>query len=877
MKKSLISTIVIILVFALGAFAQMQNGNIIGKVSDKAGESLPGASLSISGPSLIQGSMTAVSNDKGAFRFFNIPPGTYVLAAELTGFQKVQRTGIRVLVGETVTADVMMTEGTIEQLITVTAPPPSIDVKRSEVSTVLSSEILRSLPLRSYDLGMLDLAPGVADRAAQGSGATSGQFQVDGQNVTGQWYGTMTTEIPPDLIEESEVISAGGNAEAGEYTGAMINVITKNGGNSFKGELNFYFFNNKLVNYRKNEVSPPATHLDASALLGGPIIKNRLWFLVTGAFRRDKTQDPAFSNEEATLVTRPNLYAKVNYLINDKNKGFVSFQYNRPKTRYGVNQYTPPTALGRDLITEHLANIQHQMILSENTFLDFKLNYRKNYEDMVPDSMTESMRYDLGTGMMGGGYGVVGGVDGWRFRAMADLTYFKDNWLLGSHEFKMGFTYDRSRGTHRYGWINNTYYLDYFGALYMKYEQDRNEMGPRELHEAQAYVQDSWTPMDRLTVNLGLRWSHTLARIPDLTIGGVSYTGNKKVYDWNNIAPRLGASYALTKDNKTIVRASYGRFYDFTVWHFFSSYLPYSRVVSLYMYAGGNWILLDRQGGATNQKVDPNLKRPYSDVLTVGVQRELFQNFTVEMNYVHKYFGDQITEVNTAGQYVETTATDPVTGKTMTVYNQTNPGQNYYVKTNPPEMNYKYDGIQFVLNKRQSNNWFMQASLHLQKCEGLGNNDPYASKQAAYTGPFRDPNNKINAFGPASSNRSWQAKVLAGYFFKPLGIDISGIYSYMQGLRYSRKFTVPLNQGYVQVYAVERSTLLADSIQQLDIRLEKRLRLGPGTIGFLVDAHNVFNSDTPNSISDILDLQKEPNVYGIQDPRYFQLGVRYIF
>jgi len=878
MKKSLLLTFVVVLALASGAFAQTQTGTIIGKVSDKAGESLPGVSLSISGPSLIQRAMTAISNEKGAYRFFSIPPGTYVLTAELTGFQKVQNTGLRVLVGETVTVNFAMTEGAIEQLVTVTASPPSIDVKRSEVSTVLSSEILRSLPFRSYDLGMLNLAPGVADRAGQGSGSTSGQFQVDGQNVTGQWHGEMTTDIPPDIIEESEVISAGGNAEAGEYTGAMINVITKSGSNSLKGELNFYFFNNKLVNYRKNEVSPPAAHLDASAMLGGPIIENRLWFLVTGAFRRDKTQDPAFLDEEATVATRPNIYAKINYLINDKNKGFVSYQYNRPKTRYGVNQWTPPTGLGTDIAKEQLVNLQHQTVLSQNTFLDIKFNYRKDYGDMVPDSTTESMRYDIGTGMMGGGWGVVGGVDGWRFRATADLTHFKDNWLLGSHEFKMGFTFDRSKGTHRYGWVNNAYYLDLFGALYMKYEQDRNETGPRELHEAQAYIQDSWTPMDRLTLNLGLRWSHTLARIPDLTIGGISYTGNNKVYDWNNIAPRLGASYALTKDNKTIVRASYGRFYDFTVWHFFTGYLPYSRVVSLFMYAGGgNWVLLDRQGGATNQKVDPNLKRPYSDVLTIGFQRELFPNFTVEMNYVHKYFGNMITEVNTVGQYAETTATDPVTGKTMVVYNQTNPGQNFYLKTNPSEMNYKYDGIQFVINKRQSHNWFMQASLHLQKSEGLANNDPYASKQAAYTGPFRDPNARINAFGPESFNRSWQVKVLAGYFFKPLGIDISGIYTYMQGLRYSRKFTAPLNQGYVEIYAERRNTLLADSIQQLDIRLEKQLKVGPGTIGFLVDAHNIFNSDTPNSLSDILDLQTEPWIYGRQDPRYFQLGVRYIF
>jgi hypothetical protein len=236
-----------------------------------------------------------------------------------------------------------------------------------------------------------------------------------------------------------------------------------------------------------------------------------------------------------------------------------------------------------------------------------------------------------------------------------------------------------------------------------------------------------------------------------------------------------------------------------------------------------------------------------------------------------------ITEVNTAGEYEETTAVDPVTGNSVTVYNQTNPGVNYYVKTNPPEMNYKYDGIQLVFNKIRSDNWFLQASLHLQKAKGLANNDAYAGKQANYTGPFRDPNARINAFGPVASNRAYQFKLLAGYFFKPLGIDISGIYSYMQGLRYSRTFSVVLDQGYKEIYAEPRGTLLTKPFQQLDVRLEKQLRVGPGTLGFLVDVHNVFNGDTPNSISDILDTQTDPYVYGVQDPRFFQLGVRFIF
>ena len=878
MIKKLIPTIIIVLVVAAAAFAQTHNGNIIGRVTEKGGEALPGVSLSISGPSMIQKAMTAITNTKGDYRFFSIPPGSYVLTAELAGFPKLQRTGIQVLVGETVTVNLVMAEGAIDHLVTVTAAPPSVDVKKSDVSMVLPTEILRSLPMRTYSLGMLDLAPGVADEASQGSGSTSGQYEVDGMNVTGQWYGQMESDLPPDIIEETEVITAGGAAEAGEYTGALINVITKSGSNTFKGEINTYFFNNKLVDYRKDEVNPPAKHLDTSALLGGPIIKNRLWFLLAIAYRYDKSQDPAFLNYPASYSDRPNVYGKFNYLINDKNKGFVSYQYNDYKTRYGVNEFVPVGGQGTDYGHESIVNLQHQTIFGQNTFLDLKLSYHNERSSEIPDSLTESMIYDIGTGVFSGGWGVQSYTTTWRIREGADLTHFKDNWFLGSHEFKLGFMFDNSKGNNSFGYINNTYYLYDSGVPYMKYVQSGPDAGPRKLDEAQAYIQDMWTPIDRLNVSLGLRWSHTMAAIPDYTFGGVTHVGNPEVYDWNNIAPRLGFSYALTKDKKTILRASYGRFYDFSVfWFFTGGFLPYSPVTYTYDYENGNWVLVNTQG-TNNEKIDPNLKRPYTDIVTVGLQRELFPKITVEVNYIHKYFGNQIAQVNTLGQYVETTATDPVTGNPVTVYNQTNPGDNFYVKTNPPGNNYKYDAIELIFNKRPSNNWFFQASLHLQKCNGLADNNPYGSKQASIMGPYTDPNNMINAYGPLSFDRSYQVKALAGYFFKPLGINISAIYSYMQGVRYSRDFDVlTLNQGYVTIFAQPRDTLLAHPIQELDIRVEKQLKLGPGILGFLVDVHSVFNSKTPTSVSSLLDLQTQPVIYGVQDPRYFQLGVRYIF
>jgi hypothetical protein len=255
----------------------------------------------------------------------------------------------------------------------------------------------------------------------------------------------------------------------------------------------------------------------------------------------------------------------------------------------------------------------------------------------------------------------------------------------------------------------------------------------------------------------------------------------------------------------------------------------------------------------------------------------LFTNFSLIVNYVHKNFRDPVGEVNTGGQYEETTAVDPQTGNVITVYNQTNVGEDFFVKTSPKELSYAYNGVDFIMNKKFSKGWFMQASLHLQKSKGLANNDPYGSKQGSAGQVLDDPNNKINAYGPSSYNREYQFKLLFSYYFKPLGINIGTIYSAMQGIRYSRQFRVLLNQGWMNVYAVPRNSLLTDPQHLLDLRLEKVFNLGPRRLGIMVDVHNLLNSDVPTSVSNIVDTQTQPYVYSILEPRYFQLGLRFTF
>ena len=760
-KQKLLLIIFAVFILLSFSFSQTQTGSIIGNVKDTSGEFLPGVNISIKSPSLIQPVLTTSSNQRGYYRFVNLPPGFYTLTAELKGFKTVERKEVRVLLGETATVDMVMEQGALEEVVNVTAALPTVDVKKSEVSVVFTKEMLKSLPFRTHDIGIVDITPGIYDRVANGSSLASNQYQVDGQNVTDQWWGNNQPNINFDVIEESEVTSAGGQAEFGEYTGAVVNAITKSGGNSLKGEASFYFFNNKLVSYRKDEISPPAIHYDTSLLVGGPIKKDRLWFFIAGAYRRDEKKSLDIPNPTPTTNSRPYVYGKFNYLVDNNNKGFFSYQFDKWVYRQGMDEFRSPISLYTRNYKEHIVNFQHQMILDPNTILEAKFSYKRYAGDVTVDRDDLPYVYDLATHYERAAGNQPNGDKTWRTRLMFDLTHFKDNWLLGSHEFKLGFTFDRAKGTNYFSFPADTILLEMNGQPLIKMVQDHRDIVPEGMQEYNAYAQDGWTIKDRLTLNLGLRWSYSSARVLDVvTPDGTTKKGRGQMYAWNNISPRLGISYALTRDNKTVLKMSWGRFFDADNWMIFYGFGPYSQTVTTYFWdpSSKSWIFSDISGPATNTNIDPNLKRYYADVLTAGIQREIFANFSIELNYVHKYFGNQLAYINTQGQYVSQTAIDPVTGQSIIVYDQTNVGDNYYLETNPKDFNYKYDGADLIATKRFSGNWFAQASFHWQKCEGLGTNDYEA--RSGYHDILKDPNNKINAIGPAPYDRTYLLRFL---------------------------------------------------------------------------------------------------------------------
>ncbi|HMA53871.1 MAG TPA: TonB-dependent receptor, partial [Acidobacteriota bacterium] len=278
---------VLVLASAALAFGQMiPTGQLVGTVTDNDKAPLPGVSVTISSPSLMLPQLATVTNENGLFRFFSLPSGTYKVTFELSGFRGVVREGIIISASRTVTLDIALEQG-IEESITVTGKSPTVDLKMTQTGTTFTKALIDSLPLTRDLASIFNSAPGMFARTSHGSDARSNNFIVDGVKMQDPVTGDPYQTVPWNAIDEVEIETGSQKAEYGAVKGALVNVITKAGGNNFSGGVNFYYrskslqsdntagtpFEGQFVGFRHQYVP--------GFSLGGPVVKDKVWFFTS--------------------------------------------------------------------------------------------------------------------------------------------------------------------------------------------------------------------------------------------------------------------------------------------------------------------------------------------------------------------------------------------------------------------------------------------------------------------------------------------------------------------------------------------------------------------------------------------------------------------
>jgi hypothetical protein len=284
---------------------------------------------------------------------------------------------------------------------------------------------------------------------------------------------------------------------------------------------------------------------------------------------------------------------------------------------------------------------------------------------------------------------------------------------------------------------------------------------------------------------------------------------------------------------------------------------------------------------------------PTADELTVGIERELWEDWSVGARYIKKWDRDLMHVVNAANLEMDTlmetgqlvwrdfeivTTTDPYNGQTVSFYNNLNPGrapQQYIV--NPPGATRDYDGLEFTLNKRYSHGWSINTSYVYSDSRGLISTSRGGESLGTST-LFNNPNAHINAEGRFPLERRHQVKV-TGLVKGPLGINLGGYFRFMSGNRWTRTISaeylgLSLRQGAQTINAEPRGAEGYPDFVQLDLRLEKAFRFGTVEFKLFADCFNVFNSNTITE--EYLNSSNTSRVFGedtlIQDPRVIRVG-----
>jgi outer membrane receptor protein involved in Fe transport len=929
MKKLSFISIMLLLVFGFSYPQTGQEGKIQGTVLDDHGIPLPGVTVSISSPSLISPEVFQVTSASGVFRFPSLPPGTYQVSFQIPGFQTLIRKGIIVNASKTTSFNVNLAITTIEEKVTVEGKAPTIDLQMSSKTTTIDSEFIYMVPSPRTLTDFFNMVPGVTDDTAHGSAEISNSYNLDGVNLGDAATGTQGVSFGADIIEEISVETGGLNAEYGHVQGAMVNVITKSGGNKLSGSFSFYLDNEKFqsTNTKGTELEgrKVGSHVAYEPVftLGGAIIKDKLWFFMHGSAKINEEYEtgyPADKEEEIPIRKKKYYpYFKLTYQPNMSNRFILSYNFYDNRDNHKDAYYTESEESTRiQMNPSHIFNFHWTHFFNQNFYWNLKLAMiQRNFN--IDAKIIEPYYWDYLTEIGTGGY--------WRnkddyvrdrYQANFDATLFVDD-FAGSHEVKFGAEFtmfkstwlietvaDPNSGACWNGMMGDDYYVGYQITGY-----DRKE----DVMDFHAYVQDTWNVSNRLILNLGLRFEYNSLWWPaqgssePLTYNEAGWDisvvrqieERTKVYGWKNFAPRVGVIYDVSGSGTTLLKGSYSRMIIPNQLGYVNISHPngWFGMIEYYNPDGSAYYAfpwnLPGEGAPTIGHPDYPLVAPYQDEITIGIERELFEDWSLSARYIKKWDRKLVHVVDSAqldlGKLMENgeldwvnwrpvATDDPYDNQQITFYEMVDPYAIDQYILNPPNAKRDYDGLELILKKRFSKGWQLMASYVYQNSRGLVNTDR-GEQSLGTSNLFNNPNVHINMIGRFPLERRHMFK-LQSMIRGPFGINLGTYVSALSGQRYTRQvrsqdLPITLSQGNETIFAEERGSSHYDPLYLVDLRLEKSFQIGDSfSIAVFTDAFNLFNVGT---IDDVYTISSNENKqYGLEEgivnPRIIRIGAK---
>ncbi|MFB0565691.1 MAG: TonB-dependent receptor domain-containing protein [Candidatus Aminicenantaceae bacterium] len=892
MRKLLSFSTLFLLLCISSIIAQRTTGMIEGVITDEEGTPLPGVTVTIKGPAIASRSLSTDAN--GKYRFPALSPGEYAVAASIPGFKKYTQEKIPVNVEKTITLNITLEIGTIEEEITVVGESPIVDVTTSRLSTNVKKEYFDALPKGRSFQEMVYLAPSVQpDPWGIGiGGATSAenQYIIDGINTTEVETGIIGTNLAYDFIEEVQIKTGGYEAEFGGAMGGVVNVITKSGSNEIHGGAWFNyqthnFYGTPEIGYLGQGAIDEFSYSDFGINFSGPIVKDKAWFFLgaTPSFRTTHYKPTnSWTGETRTFnVLRNRYYFSGKFILEAAagHKFTASFfgdpmkgEGDNPGTvidfidyeRYGVTRYSGGTnnfalrydgIFGNDLLVHAMGG----------------LYYYKTKE--MPKDKTKPAIY-LRQGYLGapdpygiGGHGEYNDlVVRQRWQANLDITKY-----LGGHSIKAGVQFQRSLSLNEGGWTGG--YLrqvrplsGYFRDIWWSWE------GESYTDILALFLQDSWKVTDRLTLNVGIRIEDQNIHAGDKAL---DFEPSESVIHWgflDQISPRVGFAFDVFGDGTSKLFGSYGCYHEmvpllmntraFGAESFISYFYPINLGDPLTFIPDKSQAFYEWTLGTTKEWPDPDrddkgLDPQYVEEFIVGFEKQIATDFSLNIRGVWKRLGLALEDgsldggasfffFNPGKHFVEGEI-NPITGKPREIYVDAF-----------PEAKRDYKAVEIMLLKKFSHNHMFTLSYTYSRLRGnhpgLGFEEYTGEGLGSQLWPnltalFDFPEFLYNADGVLPGDRPHQFKFDGIYVFSGTGflgflegLSLGASFRFMSGKSLTK---MGENENYLNVVFLEPrgSDGRLPNYYQLDFHAGYEVKIaGKYKIGVTLDVFNLLNT-----------------------------------
>lgn len=935
MKKIILS--IVLTLFASSAFAQSQatTGNIEGQVTDSTGAAVPGVTVTATNQNTgIKKSVT--TSREGLYVLTFLPPGIYRVETEAAqGFAASTYENVTVTVGAEKTLNIVLTAGGSVTVVDVSATGEGVETTRTSVSTTVNERAVLNLPTNGRNfLDFAVLSPNVVrdptrsgDLAVGGQKGTLNSLQVDGTNSDNTFFGQSAGRIGSgrapsqfsiDTVKEFQINRNGFTAEFGRAAGAVINVVTKSGTNSFTGS-GFYFLRDDSLNARnpffvaQNRPKPSGQINQFGGTFGGPFKKDKAFFFGAYEGQRSDLPNPVVLPSLASapasvrdfLTPKINTYnidrkqdtflIKTDFNINEQNQVWVRFnQQNFTGTNLeNAGTLSAEEHTGNSNVTTSTLTGSWTHTISSKWFNEFRAQFARdsapgqaNTNDPEAVIATPDGNFSIGRNNFSPRETTIT-----RYQLINNQTY-----IAGNHTIKYGadFLFDRILNFFP-GLFGGSYtfpsYTAFANRTPSRYRQSfagEGTSGPTTQPNSAEYaffLQDDWRVTPAFNLNLGVRYDYQKIAQPPITnpdsqLQAAGFNTGFRPSDKNNIAPRIGASYAF--DEKTVIRGGYGMFYGRT---------PSILTGTAHSQNGIQVVAIDINCTATPAQCPayPNVfsappaganraptnlymfsrdyEQPYTHQARLQFERELMPNWFFGATYT-MFRGESLTRTRNANLAAPVPMTVAVfsggtaTGETLTVQRFSAPRPlPQYQRISLFESTAKsfYQGLTLELNRRFANNFQLAANYTLSKAKDSKpdqtsvvpgvDDSKIAENQFDLSGEYGRSDLDVRhrfIFSPIYQTGTFKFSdnpvlraLLSDYVF-------TAIFTAQSGLAYSATVSGdPNGDGNFsndRVPGTKRNQFSTPAIYQVDLRVGRQIRIGERfRITLLAEGFNIFN------------------------------------